>query len=220
MHPIHHFLTHHPVLHHVTHCSILCPVTHNLILHLMTHHPIFHHMTHNLILPPMTHHPIFHHMTHCSILCPMTHNLIFHPMTHPHCPILHPMTHHLILKPMMNCLILPSTSHLSVHHPLYRVVQGSSVVVSDSPVKPDPKLWLPHLNLYLSDRKIIHSSDRWLTNSTVCAAQSILKEQSERKIYGWMSPQLSKRKSLFLPVPPSSPFIQILHVDGCHCVQH
>ena len=33
-----------------------------------------------------------------------------------------------------------------------------------------------------------------------------------------MSPQLSKHKSLFLPVPPSSPFIQILHVDGCHWI--
>ena len=29
---------------------------------------------------------------------------------------------------------------------------------------------------------------------------------------------MSKPKSLFLSVPPSSPFIQILRVDGCHWI--
>ena len=73
----------------------------------------------------------------------MTHNLILHPMTHPPRDTLSdppspdtpsdPQTHDELSDPPINQPSLSSPSP----------VQGSSVVVSDSPVKPDPKLWLP-----------------------------------------------------------------------------
>lgn len=40
-------------------------------------------------------------------------------------------------------------------------------------------------------------------------------KQSKGKIFGFQSTQLSKTKRLFRPVPPG-PFIQILHISGCH----
>lgn len=97
-------------------------------------------------------------------------------------------------------------------------LKQSTVLVSDSPVKSDPNLWLPQLQLYIRDKRIIESSFEWLTDSIICAAQFLLKQQSKQKISGWMNTQLVKRKQLFLPVPPNARFIQILHVDGSHWI--
>jgi len=113
----------------------------------------------------------------------------------------------------------PSLDQPSVDHEQPSLLNQPSlnaVVISDSPVKPDPNLWLPQLNLYVQDREIIRSSSAWLTDGIISAAQALLREQSGKKIYGFMSPQLCKLKELFPPVPPNSPYIQILHVHDCH----
>ena len=89
-------------------------------------------------------------------------------------------------------------------------------MISDSPIKDDPDNWLPKLNLYKCDRTIIESDDKWLNDSIIQAAQTILQRQSEGRLEGWKSPQQSKRKQLFDPVRPNAPFVQILHVSGCH----
>ena len=50
------------------------------------------------------------------------------------------------------------------------------------------------------------------------SVQCLLKKQTGGSVLGWQSPQLSKRKSMFNPLPPKIPFIQILHVNGNHWV--
>ena len=93
----------------------------------------------------------------------------------------------------------------------------SPILVSDSPSKSDPTLWIPHLGLYHSDKQVLQSSDKWLTDNIIYAAQILLKNQS-KQIYGWMDTQCSKRKELFPAIPPNSHFIQILHVNGSHWI--
>lgn len=61
-------------------------------------------------------------------------------------------------------------------------------------------------------------SSEWLNDGIIHAAQSLLRQQTKAKVFGWQSSQCSKRKGLFCPLPPNSPFIQILHVQGCHWI--
>ena len=89
------------------------------------------------------------------------------------------------------------------------------VVVSGSPSKPDPTLWIPHLDLYQRDKEILQSN-RWLNDNIIYAAQMLLKNQSGNKIQGWMDTQCSKRKELFPAVPPYTQFIQILNTCNSH----
>ena len=49
-------------------------------------------------------------------------------------------------------------------------------LVSDSPVREDPNVWLSGLNLYKRDKEIIKSSVEWLTDSIVDASQQLLKK--------------------------------------------
>ena len=88
--------------------------------------------------------------------------------------------------------------------------------LTDSPVKQEQSMWLPGLNLYKRDKQIIESSFEWLTDSIIDAAQQLLKKQTG--ISGFMTPQLAKRKEMFPPVPPRTPFIQVIHADGCHWI--
>jgi len=119
-------------------------------------------------------------------------------------------------QPSVEQLSLDQTSIDHEQPSLLNQPSLNAVVIFDSPVKPDPSLMLPQLNLYVQDREIIRSSSAWLTEGIISAAQAPLREQSEKKIYGFMSPQLCKHKELFPPVPPNSPYIQILHVHDCH----
>ena len=76
-------------------------------------------------------------------------------------------------------------------------------------------MWLPSINIYLHDKAILQSSC-WLNDGIVYAAQKLLEAQTKGKIFGWQSTQLSKREGLFVVLPPSCSFIQILHVGKCH----
>ena len=90
------------------------------------------------------------------------------------------------------------------------------VIITSSPPKYDPDVWLPSLDLYVKDKVILQSTG-WLNDGIVYAAQKLLEAQTRGKIFGWQSTQLSKR-GLFVVVPQSSPFVQILHVGKCHWV--
>ena len=92
---------------------------------------------------------------------------------------------------------------------------SSLVVISSSPPKNDPNIWLPHLDLYLRDKAILESSG-WLNDAIIYRSQKLLEAQTKGNICGWQSPQFSKREGMFAVVPQSSPFVQILHVGNCH----
>ena len=64
---------------------------------------------------------------------------------------------------------------------------------------------------------IIRSS-RWITDSITVSVQCLLKKQTGENIFGWQSPQLSKRKAMFKPLAPKVPFIQVLHVNNNHWI--
>ena len=113
----------------------------------------------------------------------------------------------------------PSTSAVIISPPSPVLsTQPSVVEISSSPVKPDTELWIPELGLYKIDRKCLESSDMWLNDNIISAAQTLLCKQSEGKILGWQSTQCSKRKQMFAPLPPHSTFIQMLHISGCHWI--
>ena len=76
---------------------------------------------------------------------------------------------------------------------------------------------MPQLELYLKDKEIPETS-AWLNDGIILAAQSLLRDQTKTKIFGWQSTQCSKIDGLFNVVPPNSPFVQILHTGGCHWV--
>ena len=85
--------------------------------------------------------------------------------------------------------------------------------MDDIETKQECNFWIPELNLFQSDKEIL-LSDQWLNDNIICAAQTLLKRQS--KMHGWMSTQLCK--SVFQPIPPRSPFVQILHINGSHWI--
>lgn len=87
------------------------------------------------------------------------------------------------------------------------------ISVSSSPEK-DGQLRIAQLDLYQHDKEILCST-AWLNDSIICAAQSLLAKQSKGKIFVFQSTQLCKTKYLFRPLPPG-PFIQALHISGCH----
>jgi hypothetical protein len=89
------------------------------------------------------------------------------------------------------------------------------VIISPSPPKYDPNVWLPSLDLYVRDKAILQSTG-WHNDGIILAAQKLLEAQTRGKVFGWQSTQLSKRKGLFVVVPRCSPFVQILHVGKCH----
>ena len=80
-----------------------------------------------------------------------------------------------------------------------------------------PKVWIPKLDLYLSDLHILQSG-KWLNDGIIGAAQALLQTQTHRKVCGWQSTQCSKRKQLFKEIPSGAPFIQVLHVSGSHWI--
>ena len=84
------------------------------------------------------------------------------------------------------------------------------VNVSDSPAKPDGNIWIVKLELYYTDKAILESSDKWLNDSIVCAAQTLLCEQRMAA-----HPMC---KEAFSPLPAKATFIQILHVSSCHWI--
>lgn len=89
----------------------------------------------------------------------------------------------------------------------------SPISVSSSPEN-GSQLWIAKLDLYKHDKEILCST-AWLNDSIIFAAQSLLAKQSKGKIFGFQSTQLCKTKNLFRPVPPG-PFVQVLHISGCH----
>jgi hypothetical protein len=97
------------------------------------------------------------------------------------------------------------------------IPKEETVVISSSPIKDDPNKWLPHFNLYQQDKAILESSE-WLNDGIISAAQNMLQAQTRGKLFGWQSTQFSKREGLFSVVPPSSPFVQVLHTGNCHWV--
>lgn len=84
-------------------------------------------------------------------------------------------------------------------------------------IKDDPNIWISALDLYQGDRAILQSTD-WLNDGMIFAAQSLLREQTKEKVYGWQSTQCGKKEGLFDIVPQKCPFVQILHVANCHWV--
>lgn len=78
----------------------------------------------------------------------------------------------------------------------------------------DPQIWLPKLTLFKRDKAILESTG-WLNDGIIYAAQSLLAFQTKGKIFGFQSTQLSKKESLFKPIP-SGAFIQIIHIADCH----
>ena len=113
---------------------------------------------------------------------------------------------------------MPSTKNDSP--PLFPVGHKSPpspvVSISSSPERNDPQLWIPKFDLFLQDKQVLESK-RWLNDGIIFAAQSLLSLQTNREVSGWQSTQLSKSKTLFRPIPPG-PFIQILHISECCCV--
>ena len=85
------------------------------------------------------------------------------------------------------------------------------IEVGDSPLKKDLGYWLPKLNLFHTDKNVLETN-RWLNDTIIFAAQSILKDQFS--IHGLQSTHLSQ----FQPVPPYNPFVQILHVHNSHWI--
>lgn len=80
-----------------------------------------------------------------------------------------------------------------------------------------PKVWIPKLDLYLSDLHILQSG-KWLNDSIIGAAQALLQTKTHGKVFGWQSTQCSKRKQLFKEIPSGAPYIQVLHVSGSHWI--
>ena len=89
--------------------------------------------------------------------------------------------------------------------------------ISSSPVKDDSNSWISHLSLYMSDKDILDSR-KWLNDAIIYAAQSLLRDQTKGKVFGWQSTQCSKRDGMFQPIPPNSLFVQILHVHQSHWI--
>ena len=100
-------------------------------------------------------------------------------------------------------------------------VTGQTVLVSDSPAKADTNEWLklPTITLYMHDQLILESAVEWLNSNIIHAAQVLLKSQFP-SIYGLTVPQLGDRKQnlMFIPIPPATPFFQILSIDKSHWV--
>ena len=92
----------------------------------------------------------------------------------------------------------------------------ATVHVLDSPAKPDQNIWMEKLELYIRDRVILESSDKWLNDNIVRAAQFLLRKQSKGRIVGWQHTQCAKKG--FMALPAKSTFIQILHVSSCHWI--
>ena len=67
------------------------------------------------------------------------------------------------------------------------------IVVSTSPAKNMPNIWIPKLDLYFSDLEIL-KSNKWLNDAIIFATQSLLKDLTKGNIFGWQYPQCSKRK--------------------------
>ena len=80
------------------------------------------------------------------------------------------------------------------------------------------EMWISELDLSYYDHDVLHSDTKWVNDNIIYTAQHLLKELSKGKIKGWQSTQLCKTKNLFMPLPPSSLFIQILHVAQNHWV--
>ena len=78
-------------------------------------------------------------------------------------------------------------------------------------------MWIPALELYFNDKQVLMST-RWVNDNIVSVAQQLLKQQCQGKVFGWASPQCSRRSvpDKFPPVPEHSLFVQILNIGGCH----
>ena len=75
--------------------------------------------------------------------------------------------------------------------------------ISDSPAKVDQNMWLEKLELYIRDRDVLESSDKWLNDNIIRAAQLLLCNQSEGRIVGFQNTQCAKKgfKTLFSDTP-------------------
>ena len=95
----------------------------------------------------------------------------------------------------------------------------TAITVSNIPVKEEDlnNMWIPALELYLNDKQVLMST-RWVNDNIVSVAQQLLKQQCQGKVFGWASPQCSRRSvpDKFPPVPEHSLFVQILNIGGCH----
>ena len=144
-----------------------------------------------------------------------------------------PISHHSSTLTLRN--LQPTTSHdspfsssnlqtpmsscfASIPHPSHPSTSSSQpVMISGRPAKSDSDMWIPGLNLTLIERNILQSS-QWLNDRIISAAQCLLRKQTNGKVSGWQSTLHSQRKGMFHPVPSNSPYVQILHTDGCHWV--
>ncbi len=78
-------------------------------------------------------------------------------------------------------------------------------------------LWIPSLNLSFADKDILQSQ-QWINDAIIYGAQTLLKRQCDKTIHGWQSTQLSKRESLFTPLPPGVAFVQVMHTSNSHWI--
>lgn len=107
--------------------------------------------------------------------------------------------------------VLPTPGQSQVEPP------DKAIVISSSPVKSDPNLWIPQLGLFFHDKAVLESV-QWLNDNIIFAAQSLLHKQTKGKVFGWQSTQCQKREGLFHPIPSRSSFVQLLHVAASHWV--
>ena len=89
------------------------------------------------------------------------------------------------------------------------------ITLSSSPIKGSLGIWIADSSLFLTDKTILEFGG-WLTDSIIVAVQNLLKKQTEGKVVGFQSTQLSKTKELFKPIPLGVPFIQVLNIDENH----
>ena len=70
---------------------------------------------------------------------------------------------------------------------------ATAITVTNSPVKEeDFKMWIPALELYFNNKQVLMSTS-WVNDKIVSVAQRLLKQQCQGKVFGWASPQCSKR---------------------------
>ena len=60
----------------------------------------------------------------------------------------------------------------------------------------------------------------WLNDNIISVAQKLLQQLCNGKVFGWNSPQCSRREvqEKFPTIPPNSEYIQIFQVANCHWI--
>ena len=82
-------------------------------------------------------------------------------------------------------------------------------------MKDPPDIWIPELDLYITDKAILQSTS-WINDGIIAAAQLLLREQTKGQINGWQSTQCCRMEGMFSIVPTNAPFVQVLHFGNTH----